>query len=490
MERQPGSTGSTGKRANPLRGVNDIESMEVKNREKEGMKGKREKIFLASLGCPKNLVDSENMLGLLNQAGFDFATTPAGADVAVINTCGFLQSAVEEAIDTILEMVELKKQGVLERVIVTGCMVQRYGYKLKKEIPEVDAWLGTGGVEKIVDGVTDGSFGTAGQVYLIRPGRMADHAVPRIQTTPFYTTYLKIAEGCSHHCSYCMIPRLRGPYRSRTLDSLLCEAEEMAASGVKEINLVAQDTTFFGTDRKSGITLEGLLEHLAAIEGLEWIRLLYCHPDRVSDRLLALVDSEEKICPYMDLPLQHVNPDILEAMGRPIHGETPAALIKRIRSGSRGIYLRTTMMVGFPGETDTAFKELSAFIEETRFHHLGVFAFSPEKGTAAYRLQPRVAPAVAKQRVSLLMKRQKAVSRALNQELVGRLLPVLVEGAHEETPLLLSGRTEGMAPDVDGRVLINEGIGVPGQIMSVRITEAHTYDLVGNIAENSGTEFF
>jgi ribosomal protein S12 methylthiotransferase len=454
------------------------------------MNAKQEKIFLTSLGCPKNLVDSENMLGLLKKAGFDFAATPAEADVAVINTCGFLQSAVEEAIDTILETVELKKQGMLKRVIVAGCMVQRYGYKLKREVPEVDAWLGTGGVEKIVDGVTDGSFGASGQVYVVRPDRMADHAVPRIQTTPFYTTFLKIAEGCSHHCSYCMIPRLRGPYRSRALDSLLYEAEEMAASGVKEINLVAQDTTFFGTDRKSETTLESLLENLAAIEGLEWIRLLYCHPDRISDRLLALLDSEEKICPYIDLPLQHVNPEILKAMGRPIHGETPAALIRRIRSGNRDIYLRTTMMVGFPGETEPIFEELSAFIEETRFHHLGVFPFSPEKGTAAYRLQPRVAPDVAKQRASLLMERQRTISRALNRKLVGKLLPVLVEGAYEETPLLLSGRTAWMAPDVDERVLINEGVGVLGEIMCVRITEAHTYDLVGNITENSGTEFF
>ncbi len=454
------------------------------------MNAKQEKVFLTSLGCPKNLVDSENMLGLLKQAGFDFAATPAEAGVAVINTCGFLQSAVEEAIDTILETVELKKQGMLKRVIVTGCMVQRYGYKLKREVPEVDAWLGTGGVEKIVDGMRDDSFGASGQVYLVRPDRMADHTVPRIQTTPFYTTYLKIAEGCSHHCSYCMIPRLRGPYRSRALDSLLYEAEEMAASGVKEINLVAQDTTFFGTDCKSETTLESLLEHLAAIEGLEWIRLLYCHPDRISDRLLALLDSEEKICPYIDLPLQHVNPEILEAMGRSIQGETPAALIKRIRSGNRNIYLRTTMMVGFPGETEKIVEELSAFIEETRFHHLGVFAFSPEKGTAAYRLQPRVAPDIAKQRVSLLMERQRSVSRTLNRELVGRLVPVLVEGAYEETPLLLSGRTAWMAPDVDGRVLINEGTGVPGGIMPVRITEAHTYDLIGSIAGIPGTEFF
>ncbi|MBW2093398.1 MAG: 30S ribosomal protein S12 methylthiotransferase RimO [Deltaproteobacteria bacterium] len=443
-----------------------------------------------SLGCPKNLVDSENMLGFLQQAGFDFTADPAEADVAVINTCGFLQSAVEEAIESILKMVALKGNGVLKRVVVTGCMVQRYGYKLRKEIPEVDAWLGTAGIAKIVEGAGSCAGSGAGLFYLSRPNYLADHTVPRVQTTPFYMSYLKIAEGCSHRCSYCMIPRLRGPYRSRALDSLLYEAEEMVAAGVREINLVAQDTTFFGKDSKGEITLENLLQNLVGIEGLQWIRLLYCHPDRISDGLLALLETEEKICPYLDLPFQHVNAEILEAMGRPIREETPLELVRRIRTANRNIYLRTTVMVGFPGETGKIFQELCAFIEETRFHHVGVFAFSPEKGTAAYRLEPKVDPDAAAERKSILLERQAAVSRDLNRELVRQVLPVLIEGECEETPLLLSGRTSWMAPEVDGRVLINKGTGIPGEIMPVRISEAHTYDLVGEIVEDPGAEFF
>jgi ribosomal protein S12 methylthiotransferase len=264
----------------------------------------------------------------------------------------------------------------------------------------------------------------------------------------------------------------------------------MIAAGVREINLVAQDTTFYGNDCGEECSLEDLLQNLVAIEGLQWVRLLYCHPDRISDRLLALLDSEKKICPYIDVPFQHVNREILKAMGRPLHGETPLAVVRRIRSGNRHIFLRTTLMVGFPGETESMFQELSAFIEEARFHHLGVFAFSPEKGTAAYRLKPKVAPEVAEQRMSVLLERQAAVSLELNRELVGRVVPVLVEGAYEETPLLLSGRTAGMALDVDGRVLINKGTGFPGQIMPVRITEAHTYDVVGEIVEDRSPEFF
>jgi len=454
------------------------------------MNPKHQKIFLISLGCSKNLVDSENMLGLLQRAGFEFASEAAGADVAVINTCGFLQSAVEEAIDRILEMVQLKKNGMLKRVVVTGCMVQRYGYKLRKEIPEVDAWMGTAAIARIVQSVAGSSCSGAGQFHLSRPDYLADHTVPKVQTTPFYTSYLKIAEGCSHRCSYCMIPRLRGPYRSRAIDSLLNEAEDMVAGGVREINLVAQDTTFFGKDSEGEIALEELLQNLVTIEGLEWIRLLYCHPDRISDRLLALLESEEKMCPYLDIPFQHVNPKILEAMGRPIHEETPLDLVRRIRTANREIYLRTTAMVGFPGETKEMFEELCTFIEEARFHHLGVFVFSPEKGTTAYGLEPKVAPDIAEERRSILLERQAAVSRYLNKELVGQVFPVLIEGEFEETPLLLSGRTAWMAPDVDGRVLINKGTGIPGKITPVHISEAHTYDLVGEIVKYPGPEFF
>jgi ribosomal protein S12 methylthiotransferase len=445
------------------------------------MQSEQEKVFLISLGCAKNLVDSEHMLGSLESAGYGLARDPEEADVALINTCGFIQSAVEEAVETILETAKLKTKGSLKRLVVAGCLVQRYGYKLEKEIPEVDAWLGTGEIGRIVEILEQGIPAASPRFHLSRPTYLADHAAARVRTTPFYTAYLKIAEGCSHACSYCIIPHLRGPFRSRTPDSVIREAEEMVAGGVKEINLVAQDTTYYGEDLEPKGTLEGLLEQLARIEGLQWIRLMYCHPDRISDRLLALMGSEEKICPYLDLPLQHANPGILAAMGRRSEGLSPLELVKRIRSGNRRIHLRTTLMVGFPGESEEIFQKLLAFVEEARFEHLGVFVFSPERGSPAYRLKPRVKQGVAKERMSRIMACQARISEILNQGLVDRTLPVLIEGESHETSLLLSGRTASMAPDVDGRVLITKGTGQAGVIMPVRITEGYAYDLVGEL---------
>jgi ribosomal protein S12 methylthiotransferase len=445
------------------------------------MKSKQEKVFLISLGCAKNLVDSEHMLGSLRRAGYALARDPEEADVALINTCGFIQSAVEEAVDTILETARLKEKGSLKRLVVAGCLVQRYGYKLEKEMPEVDAWLGTGEVGRVTEILEKGTADGTPRFHLSRPSYLADHAVPRSRTTPFYMAYLKIAEGCSHGCSYCIIPHLRGPFRSRMPDSVIREAEEMVAGGVKEINLVAQDTTCYGEDLEPKGTLEGLLEQLAGIDGLQWIRLMYCHPDRISNRLLALMDSEEKICPYLDIPLQHVNPGILEAMGRRSGGRPPLELVRRIRSGNRRIHLRTTLMVGFPGESEDLFQELLVFVEEARFEHLGAFVFSPERGSPAYRLKPRVQQEVAKERMSRIMTCQAGISESLNQDLVNRTVPVLIEGESNETSLLLSGRTAFMAPDVDGRVLINKGTGPAGEIMPVRITKAYAYDVVGEI---------
>lgn len=442
---------------------------------------KSRRIFLISLGCAKNLVDSENMLGLLAKAGFDFARDIEEAEVVVINTCGFIQSAVEEAIDAILGAAKLKKDGLLRRLVVTGCLVQRYGRQLGKEIPEVDAWLGTGQIGRIAEAMEAGVSDAFGAFFMSRPHYLADHRVPRFRTTPFYTAFLKIAEGCSHHCSYCMIPRLRGAFRSREPDSLIQEAEEMAVDGVKEINLVAQDVTLYGRDLKRRSSLEELLEHLSALPGIRWIRLLYCHPDRISDRLLDLMEAEEKICPYLDLPLQHSNPQILKAMGRPLGRETPLDLVKRIRSRGRRIFLRTTLMAGFPGETEGMFQELYGFINEARFDRLGVFVFSPEEGTPAYRLNPRVNLRTAEKRRTLMMQRQAEISEALNGSLIGQVVPVLIEGESEETPLLLTGRMEGMAPEVDGQVLINRGNAAVGEIMAVRITNAFAYDVVGEI---------
>ena len=441
----------------------------------------KESVFLISLGCSKNLVDSEHMLGLIKSKGFDLASCIEDAGIAVINTCGFIRPSVEEAIDTILEVADLKKQGKLKKIVVAGCLVQRYGYKLLREMPEVDAWLGTGEVYRIADIIENEDSGAQGRFFIGRPTYLADHYVPRVQTTPFYSAYLRIAEGCTHRCSYCIIPSLRGPLRSRDMESLITEAEEMSGLGVKEINLIAQDTTIYGNDLESDVCLEELLERLANMEGVQWIRLLYCHPKGISDRLLALIESSEAICPYLDLPLQHVNSEVLKAMERDPGKESPRELIDRIRSVGRKISLRTTLMVGFPGETEAMFEELYDFVEETRFDHLGVFIFSREQGAPAARLRATVEPEVAQMRLDKIMTLQSEIAKEKNQQVVGLIQPVLIEGVSPETDLLLTGRTATMAPDVDGQVLINKGEGVTGEIMPVLINEAHAYDLVGEI---------
>jgi len=441
----------------------------------------RRRIFLISLGCVKNLVDSEHMLGLLKSRGFEVVSGVEKAQIIIINTCGFIRPAVEEAIDTILEAVDLKRRGKVERVVVTGCFVQRYGYKLQREIPEVDGWLGTGEILRIVKMLENDS--NYGGFYISRPTFVADHSIPRIQTTPFYSSYLRVAEGCSHRCSYCMIPSLRGPFRSRRLDSLIAEAEEMALNGVKEINLIAQDTTMYGKDFRNGTSLIDLLERLTQIKEIRWIRLLYSHPSGVSDRLLELIDSEEAICPYLDLPFQHVNKFILKTMRRDAEGESPFNIIRRIRSTKRKISLRSSFITGFPGESREMFEELLDFIEWARFDHLGVFVFSPEKGTRAARIGTEVERAEAESRRDEIMRLQSTISENINLKLLGTTVPVLIEGPSPETDLLLKGRTVKMAPEVDGQVLINKGTGITGEIMNVLISEAYPYDLIGEIIE-------
>ena len=443
---------------------------------------RNKKLFLISLGCAKNLVDSEHMLGILNASGFQPTERIEEAEMVLINTCGFLQSAVEESIDVILETAKLKATGKLKRLIVAGCFVQRYGFKLLQEIPEVDAWIGTGEIDRVIEAILEAGSGTV-PFFIGRPRRLPDHRLPRIQTTPFYTSYLRIGEGCSHKCSYCIIPNLRGSFRSREMESLLIEAREMAIRGVKEINLIAQDTSYYGKDLKTGPFLEDLLEKMVLIERIAWIRLLYLHPQGITERLLDLMESEEKIAPYLDLPLQHTDSDILRAMGRDPDPETPMELITRIRRRKREMSIRTTLMVGFPGETEHLFQQMREFVEAAEFEHLGVFAFSPEKGTPAARLTSLVDPEIAEDRRAELMAAQARISRKKNRKMVGKVFPVLMEGPCPETDLLLCGRTAGMAPEVDSRVLINEGVGNLGEIMPVRITEAHDYDLVGEIVE-------
>ncbi len=426
------------------------------------------------------------MLGLLVSKGYELAMDVDEAGIAVINTCGFIQASVEESIATVLEMAELRKQEKLKQLIVTGCFVQRYGYKLKEEIPEVDAWLGTGEIYRISDVLFEISDNTT-PFHISRPIYLADHRVPRFQTTPFYTAFLRLSEGCSHSCSYCIIPALRGQLRSRSIESLMSEAEKMVERGVKEINLIAQDTTAYGKDLEPNVCLEDLLEKLVTIPGIQWLRLLYCHPEGISERLLDIINSEKAISPYLDLPFQHVNKEILNAMNRGWGHETPMDLIERIRSQKRRISIRTTLMVGYPGETESAFEELCDFVKTVRFDHLGVFIFSPEKGVPAARLRQTVKPKVAEKRQADIMSIQSKISKELNQQLLGKTIPVLIEGASPETDLLLKGRTATMAPDIDTQVLINKGDGAVGEIMPVLIKEVYPYDIIGEICGLKGS---
>ena len=440
------------------------------------------KVCLISLGCAKNRVDSEHILGLIDEAEFPIVSAIEAADIAVLNTCGFVQAAVEESIDEILQLCARKHSGKLKRVVVVGCMVQRYGYKLRREIPEVDAWLGTGAVGQIGD-LLSGSAEQAAPFHITRPTALADHRTPRLHTTPSYSAYLKIAEGCDHKCAYCMIPRLRGPYRSRAPESIVTEAERMVDRGVKEINLIAQDTTMYGRDLEGSSSLEAILKSLLCLRGLRWIRILYAHPMNISDSLLDLMEQEEAICPYLDIPFQHVNERLLRRMGRAVGGESPQELLERIRSRHRSLSIRTTFMVGFPGETETAFNELLEFVRWAALDHLGVFVFSSEKGTPAARLGGEVRAEVARQRQGAIMALQAELSKTKNRRVIGQVVPVLIEGPSAETDLLLAGRTARMAPDVDARVLINKGEAQVGEIVAVRINEAYEYDLVGEIVE-------
>jgi len=443
------------------------------------------KIGFVSLGCPKNLVDSEVMLGLLEQAGHTVTADRAEAEVIVVNTCSFIEGSRRESIDTILELAELKKTGSCKRLVVTGCLAERYPAEIRSDLVEVDAILGTNQLQEITRAVAGEpvlpptSFGRGdADLYLY------DHATPRRLATPRYSAYMKIAEGCDHTCAFCIIPKIRGAFRSRGIHSLLAEARSLASAGVREITLVSQDTTSFGADVGLRDGLAALLEALAGVEGIRWIRFLYVYPTMISDRLLDVVASHPNICKYVDMPLQHSSARQLAAMRRGGNRATLAKLVERIRRGIPGVTFRTTMIVGFPGETEDDFAELKSFCSEMEFDRLGVFAYSDEENTAARDLPGKVAPRVAERRRRVLMEQQALISSRRNGALVGQELPVLVEGPSEESELLLSGRLESQAPEIDGVCLINDsevGDLTPGEFYTVRISEALEHDLVGAV---------
>lgn len=441
----------------------------------------KEKVSLVSLGCPKNLVDAEVMLGYLAKEKYEVTTDEREADIIIVNTCSFIKEAKQESIDTILDLADRKHDARCRLLIVTGCLPQRYQEELVKELPEVDIFVGTGDYPRIAEIIAEKEGMSEQLRYTGDPNFLYDEDLPRLQSSPYYTAYLKIAEGCSNCCSYCVIPSLRGAFRSRPQEKLLKEARELVARGVKEINLIAQDITGYGKDLAGGASLEGLIKELTALDGLQWIRLLYAYPDGINDSLIQLIRDEDKVCKYLDIPLQHVSDPILKRMNRRSSEAEIRSLIAKLRGEIPGIALRTSLIVGFPGETDEDFKKLLNFVEETRFDRLGVFCYSREEGTPSAEMPDQVSERVKRERYKKLMRTQARVSFKHNRSLVDTEELVLIEGYSEETELLLKGRSSRQAPDIDGQVYVTSGNAQVGEIVKLRITDSSDYDLIGEI---------
>jgi ribosomal protein S12 methylthiotransferase len=444
------------------------------------------KIGMISLGCPKNLVDSEVMLGLAQQAGHELTRDAADADVLVVNTCAFIDKAKQESIDAILEMAELKKQGRCQRVVVAGCMAERYRDELKAHIPEIDAVIGTGEVPNIVDAIgpqTIPLLRSNGQPVGTHdlPTYIYDAETPRLLATPRHYAYVKIAEGCDYKCAFCIIPTLRGTYRSRSADSIGREATALAERGVKELLLISQDTTFYGIDRGERGALAQLLRRLNQVEGLEWIRLLYLYPTTITDDVLAAIAESEKICRYIDLPLQHASDAVLKRMKRPGTRATYERLLERIRQRVPGATLRTTFIVGFPGESEGDIAELQNFVEAVKFDHVGVFTYSHEEGTSARDLKDDVPARTKRRRQAQLMRVQKRIVQRAQKARRGTHARLLVDGPAAEHELVLRGRLAGQAPDIDPMVYLTNcdpAELTPGSLIDVEIVGHRGYDLV------------
>ncbi len=462
------------------------------------------KLGLVSLGCPKNLVDGEVMLGLVREAGHEITADTSAADVIVVNTCAFIDAAKEESIDAILEMAELKKAGRCRQLIVTGCLAERYRDELRAEIPEIDVVLGTGEVPDIVGalgGAPAAARSTPLRLYMSAaalnrdtiapvapeaPARSAptylyDASTPRVRSTPRHYAFVKVAEGCDYTCAFCIIPTLRGSYRSRTEDSVVREAETLAAAGVRELLLISQDTTFFGVDRGERDALPRLLRRLNQVAGLAWIRLLYLYPTTITDAVLDAMAECEKVCRYIDLPLQHASSAVLGRMRRPGTRATYDKLLARIRARVPGVALRTTFIVGFPGETEADVDELAAFVEDNGFDHLGVFTYSHEEGTRAHALADDVSARKKAARRQRIMRLQQRLVARRQQARIGTRVEVLVDGPAPDAPLVMTGRLASQAPDIDAMVVLTDcdpSSLSPGDFVTARITGARGYDLI------------
>ena len=471
-----------------------------------------QKVGFVSLGCPKNLVDSEVMMGYLARAGAELTRRAEDADIIVVNTCSFIDSAQQESVNTILEMAAHKTAGRAKKLVVAGCLVERFRDQIQKDIPEVDAVVGTSELEKILSatGVATAPSNNSPFVILTSrpegdaraaqgrfsretwdgaiadlPNYLYDEDTPRVLATPGHMAYIKIAEGCDHPCTFCIIPQLRGQFRSRRFESVIAEAERLAQSGVREITLIGQDTTCYGEDfgLKDGLAL--LLDRLAAIEDLRWVRFLYAYPNKITGKLLDTIAAHEKICSYMDVPLQHASASVLKRMKRGGGAEVFLRSIEKMRRVVPDLTLRTSFIVGFPGETEKEFEELCGFIRQAQFDWMGAFSYSDQDGATAYGLDKKLSPREIERRRKQLMSIQRQISKKKKKSLVGREYDLLLEGESEETELLLEGRTSMHAPEIDGKVFVNdvpEDIDPqPGRFYRCQITESHEYDLVARI---------
>jgi len=433
-------------------------------------------VYMVNLGCPKNQVDGEVMLGLLAREGYRLSLDPEQASVLLVNTCSFINEAKEESIDTILELAHYKEHSPAKQLIVTGCLAQRYGQELRDSLPEVDVFVGTGEFVRITEIIEQKRALLASPTTYIGAAHiLPDHTAPRIATTPFYTAYLKVAEGCNHKCAFCIIPKIRGLQESRPIDSLVAEAEALVTQGVRELNLIAQDLTAYGRERREGTTLLALLRALCRVEGIAWIRLLYCYPNYLDEPLLRCIAEEEKICSYLDMPLQHISDRMLRAMRREKSGDGVRRLLERIRTYVPGVVLRTSFIVGFPGEQEEDFRQLLDFVSTAAIDHVGIFRYSQEEGTTAGVMANQVPEEVKQERWRRLMERQAEVVRRKNLALIGCEPEVLVCGT--DTRGRLWGRTQGQAPEIDGVVFLNRVHAESGEIIPAHITGVSGYDL-------------
>lgn len=451
-------------------------------------KSEKKSVHFISLGCPKNLVDTEIMVGTLMKDGYEVVADEADADTVIINTCGFIEDSKRESVQRILEMGELKKQGKIKRLVVAGCLTQRYKSDIVDELPEADLFIGSGEFQNIDKILDENRKGSEKRTFFNLPTYLQDSSTPRVNTQPKHRAYLKISEGCLKRCAFCAIPLIRGNLQSRTMESVVNEAKLLVAGGVKEIIIISHDFTDYGWDitRKNPGAKDSpfeLLKALDQVEGLEWIRLLYLYPDGLDKATLQLIKNSKKIVKYFDMPLQHINNEVLKRMNRKMTKEEITEVIKNIRTEMPESVIRTQFIVGYPGETEEQFNELVEFVKEHEFDRVGCFSYSPEENTPAGKMLDQIDEETKLRRHETLMKTQQKISKKLQKRMIGKVLDVVVEGLSEETDLLLQGRNSQQAPEIDGVTLINSGTADVGQIVKVRITDSLEYDLIGEIVQ-------